>query len=148
MSGADACGLFRTFRTHSPVIFYLITKPKMHKQFCFLILTFLPICTKYIVRKVTVEIRIQGGIVAARALSSIFMVQQVEAVPHVGKVVRERRQFVYPDTRGKNSGGTFAQFLEDAVEENRGASLTCHVTTYGRDSRIRTFDYQTRTYHY
>ena len=76
------------------------------------------------------------------------MVQQVEAVPHVGKAVRERRQFVYPDTRGKNSGGTFAQLLEDAVEENQGASLTCHVTTYGRDSRIRIFDYQTRIYHY
>jgi|GluameStandDraft_1065615.scaffolds.fasta_scaffold107946_1 hypothetical protein len=114
----------------------------MYKQFRSVILTFLPIHTKYIVRKVTVEIRIQGGIVAARALSSIFMVQQVEAVPHVGKAVRERRRAVYPDAKGKQSSGTFAQLLQDAVEQGTDSSMNCHVTTYGRDCRIRIFDYQ------
>lgn len=128
--------------SHSPKSSFTATKPKMYKQFYYLILTFLPIHTKYITRKVTVEIRFQGGIVAARALSSIFMVQQVEAVPHVGKVIRDRYKSVYSDARKENSTGTFAQLLEDAVEENRSASMGCHITTYGRDSRIRIFDYQ------
>lgn len=76
------------------------------------------------------------------------MVQQVEAVPHVGKTVRDRYKAVYPDSRKETSSGTFAQLLKDAVEENQSASISCHITTYGRDSRIRTFDYQPRTYHY
>ena len=65
------------------------------------------------------------------------MVHSVVAVPSVGKIKRERR----------TPNGTFAQVLERAKEETKESPMSCVTTTYGRDSRMRTFFYQPREYH-
>ncbi len=95
-----------------------------------------------------IEIRFQGGIVAANGFSSIFMVQSVAAVPGVGKVKREHYNAAQFEAGGKNSNGSFAKILESAKEETRNSSMDCHTTTYGRDCQIRTFLYQSGEYRF
>lgn len=76
------------------------------------------------------------------------MVPSVVAVVGVGKVKRDQQNSSYSDTANRNSGGSFAQVLEKVTDEKRDASLNCHTTTYGRDSMIRTFYYQSRAYRF
>lgn len=75
------------------------------------------------------------------------MVHSVVAVPSVGKIKRERRTPSYTGNMESLSNGTFAQVLERAKEETKEAPMSCVTTTYGRDSRMRTFFYQPREYH-
>ncbi len=75
------------------------------------------------------------------------MVHSVVAVPSIGKIKRERRSPVYTGTMENSSNGTFAQVLERAKEETKESPMNCITTTYGRDSRMRTFLYQPREYH-
>lgn len=76
------------------------------------------------------------------------MVPSVVAVVGVGKVKRDQQNSSYSDTTNQNSGGSFAQVLEKVTDEKRDASIDCQTTTYGRDSLIRTFYYQSRAYHF
>lgn len=92
--------------------------------------------------------RIQGGIIAANGITSIFMVSSVLAVPTVGKVKREDPRDSHSGSKEKDSKGLFAQVLEEAVHEPEPAPRDCCTMLYGRDSRLQTFRYMTREYHY
>ncbi len=76
------------------------------------------------------------------------MVPSVVAVAGVGKVKHDQQNTSYSDTANQNSGGSFAQVLAKVTDEKRDASINCHTTTYGRDSMLRNFYYQSRTYHF
>lgn len=76
------------------------------------------------------------------------MVHSVVAVPSVGKVKREHCTPAYAGNMGNSSNGTFAQVLERAKEETKESPMSCVTTTYGRDSKMRTFFYQPREYHF
>ncbi len=86
---------------------------------------------------------------AENGVTGIFMVSSVMAVPMVGKIKKEpARAFGYV-SRDASSSGTFAQAFDQAVEEQAASAPTeCHTVTYGRDSRLQHFMYQTREYHY
>ena len=96
---------------------------------------------------VTVEIYIQGGIVAANGINGIqndFKVYPVQMVFAVSKAKREKR-----DSGRRNSGspshGSFASILQTAAEEHC-AEEACSVT-YDRQSLIHTYAFrQTREY--
>ena len=109
----------------------------------------------YIVPKnyiVTIEIRIQGGIVAARVdvangITSIFMVQSVMATPKLKKTKQEysKSSYSHSDSKPEQS---FNRILDQAIEEQDAAPVICHTSTYGQDCRMQTFHYQSREYHY
>lgn len=76
------------------------------------------------------------------------MVHSVDAVPKVGKVKRDQQNAFYSESGSQRSNGSFAKVLERAKKETLNSSMDCHTTTYGRDSRIQTFFYQPREYHF
>jgi len=77
------------------------------------------------------------------------MVTSVTAVPGIRKVRRDDRRNANSDSGKRNAEGLFAQILEDSAKETKADdSLNCCTTTYGRDSRMQTFLYQTREYRY
>ena len=103
----------------------------------------------YKVTRNTVKIHIQGGIVAARAMTSIFIVHSVIAVPETRKVTREHYQQEQPSAHGRTqNNNSFSQILQQEVEERRTDSINCRTVTYGMDSRLHHFDYRAREYHY
>ena len=104
----------------------------------------------YIVTKNTVKIHIQGGIVAARAMTSIFMVHSVLAVSETGRVTRDlgREERNFSKTNHTNNTLSFSDILQKEVEEQRTDSIDCRTTTYGMDRRLHHFQYQAREYHY
>lgn len=72
------------------------------------------------------------------------------AVPAIHKVKRE-----YPesssDSQKRNSGSLFARILEEKAQESKpepAAPKDCETILYDRDSRLRTFQYLAREYHY
>uniref|UniRef100_UPI00405648D6 hypothetical protein n=1 Tax=Acetatifactor sp. TaxID=1872090 RepID=UPI00405648D6 len=72
------------------------------------------------------------------------------AVSTVGKLKRDENKsnnsiVREKDTKGKN---LFSQMLEAEVAERKTTDVTCRNVTYGQDSRIHTFEYRTREYHY
>ena len=103
---------------------------------------------KGIVFQYTIQIRIQGGIIAAKGFSSIFMVQSVAAVSKTGKIKRDQQKTFDSESGNQSSNGSFAKVLENAKREAQNAPMDCHTTTYGRDSRIQTFFYQPREYRF
>ncbi|MCM1126902.1 MAG: hypothetical protein NC429_10570 [Lachnospiraceae bacterium] len=74
------------------------------------------------------------------------MVHSVAAVPNVGRVKREHRNFSYYGDKETASNESFAQVLERAKEETQESPMNCVTTTYGRDCKMRTFFYQPREY--
>ena len=76
------------------------------------------------------------------------MVHSVAAVPMTGRVRRDPQRSCYPESGSQSSKGSFAQVLENVTKEVRDDSIDCRTTTYGRDSRIETFYYQSRAYHF
>jgi len=49
---------------------------------------------------------------------------------------------------GEKKEHPFNQVLSDAIEEQEATPILCHNTTYGQDSKLQTFHYQPREYHY
>lgn len=98
----------------------------------------------------TVEIRIQGGIIAAKGISSIFMVNSVLAVSTTGKIKRDnaRTDNSLCERNRAESNPLFSQLLQKEVEAQRADTMNCHTVTYGQDSMLHTFEYQKREYHY
>ncbi|MCM1193750.1 MAG: hypothetical protein NC123_17975 [Butyrivibrio sp.] len=76
------------------------------------------------------------------------MVASVAAVSGVSKTRRDERRDVYSDSKKKNAEKLFASILEDSAKENKANVVDCQTTTYGRDSRVQNFLYQTREYRY
>ncbi len=77
------------------------------------------------------------------------MVNSVLAVSSVGKIKREGvRKEKSPGKGGANPNPLFSQLLQEEMESQGKAPLSCSATTYGQDSRLHTFEYQKREYHY
>ncbi|MDE5909519.1 MAG: hypothetical protein K2H52_12365 [Lachnospiraceae bacterium] len=76
------------------------------------------------------------------------MVHSVAAIPKTGKIKRDQPKAFDSESGNQSSNGSFAKVLENAKRETQNASMDCHTTTYGRDSRIQTFFYQPREYHF
>lgn len=76
------------------------------------------------------------------------MVSPVLAVPAVSKIRRKKERTAHSNTRKGNSGSPFAQILSQSIDESKTVSLNCHTITYGRDSMITAFQYQTKEYTY
>lgn len=101
----------------------------------------------YIIRNDTVEIRIQGGIVAARSLSSVFMVHSISAVSTAGRVAYDQERGRDSSDREQQAGPhSFAKILQQEVEEQKTDSVHYKTVTYGRDLRLHSFEYLTRDY--
>ena len=103
----------------------------------------------HIVQEDTVEIHIQGGIDAARAMTSIFMVHSVVAINGVRKVTRD----LYKDENSSQKSETeksrtFSDILQQEVDVRRKDSLDCRTVTYGMDKRLHSFEYLAREYRY
>jgi len=75
------------------------------------------------------------------------MVQSVIGAPKLKKTKSERNKSSYSHS-GEKKEHSFNQILNDAIEEQEAAPVICHNTTYGQDSRLQTFHYQSREYHY
>lgn len=95
----------------------------------------------------TIEIRIQGGISAANGITGIFMVHSVEAVSSVDKVRRDADRARDFQSKSKQNS-LFSQILNQKTEDLQKDSMECHTVTYGQDSKLRTFLYQSREYSY
>lgn len=78
--------------------------------------------------------------------SGIFMVTSVAAVSGVYKTGRDERRDAHSGSKKKEK--LFASILEESAKENRAEAVDCKTTTYGRDSRMQNYLYQTREYRY
>ena len=76
------------------------------------------------------------------------MVQSVLATTAIDKVKRDSAKANDSRTGKKSDTSLFAQILEEKEEEQKGMAMDCHTITYGRDCRIRNFQYQSGEYHY
>lgn len=79
--------------------------------------------------------------------SGIFMVASVAAVSGVSKTRSDERRDAYSDSKKRNAEKLFASILEDSAKEKVN-DVDCRTTTYGRDSMMQNFLYQTREYRY
>lgn len=69
------------------------------------------------------------------------MVMSVAAVSETAKAKRDNRQTSYSEPRQGESGGK-------SGAKRQSTPLECYTTTYGRDSMVQTFHYQSREYSY
>ncbi len=100
-----------------------------------------------IARRNLVEIRIEGGIVAARAMTDMFVIHSILSINGVGKVTRDLgRDQNSSDKREQNNSNSFSEILKQEVEGVRKDALNCRAITYGMDGRIRHFEYLAREY--
>lgn len=76
------------------------------------------------------------------------MVTSVMAVPDTGRTRRDEQHVPVTVSKKKNDQGLFAEILEKSLKETAEGAVYCCTTTYGRDSKMQTFLYQTREYHY
>lgn len=78
------------------------------------------------------------------------MVNSVMAVSATGKIKRdnERSRATLNEKNKEHSKGLFSEFLKQEVEEQKEAPHSCSTVMYGQDSRLHTFEYQKREYHY
>lgn len=90
----------------------------------------------------------QGGINAVNGFSGIFMVNSVSAVSGVYKAKRDERRDARSDSKKKNAEKLFTSILKDSVKESRADMVDCQTITYGRDSKMQNYHYQTREYRY
>lgn len=76
------------------------------------------------------------------------MVTSVEAVSGVSMMKRDRRRDARSDSEQNGAEGLFAKILEENTRETKNTVVNCHTTTYGSDSKMQNFNYQTREYRY
>lgn len=80
--------------------------------------------------------------------SGIFMVASVAAVSGVPRAKYDQRRGAHSDSKKKDAEKLFASILEGSVKESRARAVDCRTVTYGRDSKVQDFLYQTREYRY
>lgn len=96
----------------------------------------------------TVEICIQGGIIAVKGISDIFMVTSVQVVPIVPKTKKEKERDPYSGIKVKKEK-SFDNVLSEAVDKlDNTPSEPIRTSTYGPDSMMNLFLYQSREYTY
>ena len=98
-------------------------------------------------REATVEIHIQGGIVAESGLRSSLMVNSVLAITREKELHRNDSRTPDSGFGQKKNNLFFSHVLQRAVEKEKNAPTECNTTTYGPDGHLVTFRYQTREYH-
>lgn len=76
------------------------------------------------------------------------MVHSVMAVSTADKLKRDANKAADAHSHGKKTATLFSEILNQAVDEQQEAPRQCHTVTYGQDSKLRTFRYQQREYHY
>lgn len=76
------------------------------------------------------------------------MVNSVSAVSGVYKAKRDERRDARSDSKKKNAEKLFTSILKDSVKESRAEMVDCQTITYGRDSKMQNYHYQTREYRY
>lgn len=76
------------------------------------------------------------------------MVHSVVGVAITDKVKRDAPREANSYSKGKDSNALFSEILEQRIEEQKEAPRSCHTVTYGQDSKLHTFQYQKREYHY
>lgn len=76
------------------------------------------------------------------------MIHSVLAVPSTGKIKRESYKSTGTPSDKEQSNHLFSQILEEKMDEQKKAPMDCHTLTYGQDSRLHTFYYQSREYNY
>ena len=89
---------------------------------------------------VTVEICIQGGIVAANGISGSFKVVPVQVVSSVSRLRRESGQSASQAFSNTKDSESFDRIFQQKLSENE--SLDCYTVTYGRDRQLQTYYYQ------
>ena len=90
-----------------------------------------------------------GGIIAARAITNIFVVHSILAVSRVGAVSRElAREENNGSKKEKEGNRTFSDVLQKEVDRVGTDSLDCHTVTYGVDGKIYHYEYLRREYGY
>lgn len=90
----------------------------------------------------------QGGNNMVNGFSGIFMVASVAAVTGVSKTRRDERREPSSELKKKNAEKLFSSILEERTQENKADVVDCRTTTYGRDSKMQSFLYQTKEYRY
>lgn len=80
-------------------------------------------------------------------VSGIFMVASVAAVSGVPRTRRDERRGTDSHSKGKNAEKLFASILSDSAKE-KADTVDCCTTTYGRDSKVQNYLYQTKEYRY
>ncbi len=76
------------------------------------------------------------------------MVTSVMAVSGVGRTRKDKQHLPYSGISKKNEKGLFSKILRETVTELADDVRDCCTTTYGPDSKMQTFLYQAREYHY
>ncbi len=76
------------------------------------------------------------------------MVHSVLTVPSVGKVQREFHNKPDEQYSESSKNNSFSSILKEKLNEKEAAPRACHTVTYGNDSMIHMFQYQSREYHY
>lgn len=75
------------------------------------------------------------------------MVHPVTAVSSIGRMTQEadRKPYRQQETVKNNS---FSSILKEKLQEEKDAPRSCQTFTYGHDSMLHMFQYQSREYHY
>lgn len=76
------------------------------------------------------------------------MVHSVMAVPAAGKLKRDHQRSTYSDDHGRNFNSLFESILKDTPSRSENAPRACQTTLYDRNSRLQSFQYLSREYHY
>ncbi len=86
--------------------------------------------------------------VNAKGFSGIFIVPSVTTVAGTGKIKRDNHKDSHSGSRDRDLNSSFSKLLSEAMEEKREEALNCQTTTYGRDSMLKVFFYQSGEYRY
>lgn len=76
------------------------------------------------------------------------MVHSVLAASAVDSLKKDSTKTKDGRTGKKREATLFSQILEEKEEEQKTGAMDCHTVTYGKDCRIRNFQYQTGEYRY
>ena len=76
------------------------------------------------------------------------MVHSVVAVTKTDKLRRDAQKTRESYQESGQSPSLFSQILEQKEQELEKAPMNCRTITYGSDSKLHTFQYQSKEYHY
>lgn len=76
------------------------------------------------------------------------MVHSVVGISTSDKIKRDANRAANSYSHSKQQNSLFSQIFEQKIAEQQEAPAECYTVTYGQDSKIRTFQYQTREYNY
>ncbi|MBQ4536228.1 MAG: hypothetical protein II994_01260 [Lachnospiraceae bacterium] len=75
------------------------------------------------------------------------MVSSIMAIPQTAKTKRDRSN-TSSQPKPKDPTGLFAEVLDESTQNLENAPRECHNVVYGPNSRLQSFHYRSREYHY